>query len=128
MKLWLDDVRKPPDASWTWCRTAQEAFNFVSSHECEEWALDHDLGGQQAHYGKGPYEFNASGYMFLIYAAKCPLPDRISIHSTNSSGVSNMVAILHELAIKSARDIEIIVRPMRGRIMDKTPYYEEATR
>jgi hypothetical protein len=124
MKLWLDDVRKPPDASWTWCKSVDEAIKFVNENECEEWALDHDLGGQLAHYGKGPYDYETKTGSHLCNDFSVKLPPRISIHSTNRGGVGSMVDLLFERASAAQLDIEIIVRPMRGRIMDKTPYYE----
>ena len=124
MKLWLDDVRKPPDDSWTWCRSAEDAIVFARGHECEKWALDYDLGGRLAHYGAGPYDYAApTGLAFIAAMAAEPLPARISIHSTNAGGVIEMIQALHTLAARREQDIEIIVRPMRGRIMDKTPYY-----
>ena len=133
-KLWLDDVRKPPDESWTWCKSVDEALVFVKANACEEWALDHDLGGQLAHYGHGPYDFEApSGLAFVSrLATECDwsrrLPSRISIHSTNDEGVYAMIRILYRFSYQNHQDIEIIVRPMRGRIMDRTPYYEESPR
>lgn len=130
MRLWLDDVRKPSDDSWTWCKSVEEALAFVKANACEEWALDHDLGGQAAHYGQGPYDYAApTGTSFVSLCVGMGdwsriLPKRISIHSTNTAGTVAMVRILHNFASISGQDIEIIVRPMRGRIMDRTPYYE----
>lgn len=37
MKIWLDDVRTPPD-EWFWCKTARDA-GYVT-----EISFDHDLG------------------------------------------------------------------------------------
>ena len=129
MKLWLDDVRKPPNAEYEWCKDVESALAIAA--ECEEWGLDHDLGGQLAHYGKGPYDWAApTGETFcnLVVGMDMPVPDRITIHSTNTIGVCNMVIKLSWLAVKQGRDIEIIVRPMQGKVMDKTPFYEEALR
>lgn len=184
LKLWLDDVRPPPDeyatvycteclihgktegckrcadarhqcSGWTWCKSAEEAFRLVGPYpeilhradchgrdaECatcpthlafidfEEWALDHDLGGQLAHYGRGPYNYLATnGYNFLRLcdAAKVPLPPRISIHSTNPLGSLNMITQLGEMVARNVEcETEIVWLRNRGRIMDKTPYYED---
>ena len=129
MKLWLDDVRKPPDESYVWCKTAAEAFHLTCKHGPEniEFYLDHDLGGQLAHYGKGPYDNEApTGLDFLKWFVEdnCPLK-KVTIHSTNLSGVLQMMIHLYQEAVRLDVETEIIIRPLQGRIMDKTPYYED---
>ena len=44
MNLYLDDVRNPPDDSWTLVRTAEEARTIIASGVVECASLDHDLG------------------------------------------------------------------------------------
>lgn len=44
MKLWFDDIRRPPSSEWLWARTIEEAKLVVNSHEITEASLDHDLG------------------------------------------------------------------------------------
>ena len=49
MKLWIDDFRTPPDASWTWAITLAEAITYYRMHvakeiELSEISFDHDLG------------------------------------------------------------------------------------
>ena len=51
IKLWLDDVREPPDKSWAWVTTATAAIEMLKSGEVDEASLDHDL------------EFNQQGYL-----------------------------------------------------------------
>jgi len=46
MRLWLDDVRPPPDG-WKWARTNAEAKTWLQrggATPVEECSLDHDLG------------------------------------------------------------------------------------
>ena len=50
MKLWLDDVRTPPEG-WVWAKTAQEAIDLLLTREIEEISLDHDLGEGDVGYG-----------------------------------------------------------------------------
>jgi hypothetical protein len=50
MKIWVDDIRTPPDDTWMWCKTSYEAIaelhNAMLRHwEIEIMSLDHDLGG-----------------------------------------------------------------------------------
>lgn len=44
MKLWLDDIREPPDDAWMWARTYEEAKRAMLSLEVTEASLDNDLG------------------------------------------------------------------------------------
>jgi hypothetical protein len=44
MKLWLDDRREPPDESWVWVKTSDEAIRTLALGGVEEASLDHDLG------------------------------------------------------------------------------------
>lgn len=43
-KLWLDDVRKPPDDTWTWVKSYDEAVQAVEDKWFFLMSLDHDLG------------------------------------------------------------------------------------
>src|SRR5690606_30209127 len=46
IKLFLDDVRDPPDDSWILCRTPRSFRHFVRHYwdDLEVVSLDHDLG------------------------------------------------------------------------------------
>ena len=46
MKIWLDDIRKPPDESWTWIKDATQAFSIImlKNKDIEHVSFDHDLG------------------------------------------------------------------------------------
>ena len=50
MKIWVDDIRTPPDDTWCWARSSIAALHCLDElmirHEIpEEMSLDHDLGG-----------------------------------------------------------------------------------
>lgn len=51
MKIWVDDIRTPPDDSWTWCLTSEHAISILNvtskwhTNPLEVMSLDHDLGG-----------------------------------------------------------------------------------
>ena len=129
MKIWLDDVRKPAPG-WSWAKSVPqfEELLDLAGTEVEEIALDHDLGGQLAHYGRGPYDWAAPTGMaaVLLLVKREWLPPKIIIHSTNVQGALNMVLALYDLARRLERDTVIELRPNLGRIMDKTPYYDRA--
>lgn len=47
MKLWIDDLREPPDATWHWSKSSADAllcFKHFAS-DIHEVSFDHDLGG-----------------------------------------------------------------------------------
>ncbi|MBS9532361.1 hypothetical protein KIH27_02020 [Mycobacterium sp. M1] len=47
MKLFVDDLRDPPDGSWTVARTSSAALEILRSGiPVIELSLDHDLGGE----------------------------------------------------------------------------------
>lgn len=50
MKIWVDDIRTPPDYDWCWPVTSQEAIDLLGEARAfgetvEVMSLDHDLGG-----------------------------------------------------------------------------------
>ena len=44
IRMWLDDLRTPPDDSWTWVKTVADATALMEAGEVAEASLDHDLG------------------------------------------------------------------------------------
>ncbi|KXP08710.1 cyclic-phosphate processing receiver domain-containing protein [Tsukamurella pseudospumae] len=47
MKLFVDDIRDPPDATWIVTRTSAEALAVLQSGaQDDELSLDHDVGGE----------------------------------------------------------------------------------
>lgn len=46
MKLFVDDIRNPPDDSWHLARSSEEAIKMCQAVWPSELALDHDLGGE----------------------------------------------------------------------------------
>lgn len=50
MKIWVDDIRTPPDG-WLWCLTSEHAISVLKTvsqwhtNPIEIMSLDHDLGG-----------------------------------------------------------------------------------
>jgi hypothetical protein len=51
MKIWVDDIRTPPDDTWLWCKTSEQAkcvlvlAKYTLGINIEVMSLDHDLGG-----------------------------------------------------------------------------------
>jgi hypothetical protein len=44
MRIWLDDLREPPDEGWVWVKTIEEATNLLANGQVESLSLDNDLG------------------------------------------------------------------------------------
>lgn len=102
MKLWHDDIRRPPDGSWTWARTNEEARRLLNEHPVHELSLDHDLGAHD-------YDPDApdavlvrggaaeTGYDLVRWMlSEGRVPPVLTVHSWNSAGAKRMAAALRE--------------------------------
>lgn len=102
MKLWIDDIRTPPDDSWHICRSVSSAIRALDMfyEQVEEINLDHDISHQVV-VGKmsRPYPceetFEAvARYIALIRRAHNDWNPKIQIHTSNYVGAQNMKKIL----------------------------------
>ena len=97
MKLWLDDIRTPPDSDWVWAKTADDAIYLIRTQEVDEISFDHDLG----------ISTDGTGYSvameieFLCHEKKMKCP-KWKVHSANPVGVSNII-----MAMKNAEKYSI---------------------
>lgn len=87
IKIFLDDLRDPPDDSWTVCRTAEEAILKLSEENVEEISLDHDLGAELTGYDVAKY----IEQQVVMNRMPCP---RWSVHSANPVGRQNIAAAM----------------------------------
>lgn len=117
MKLYLDDVRSPPDDSWTVARTAKEARSILLAGPVEMASLDHDLdicstctpgevhkdtnlvvvASLEAVCAKGcTCACHETGYDFVKWMAGVGLwPEhKPAVHSANPVGKANMIAVI----------------------------------
>ncbi len=83
VKLWLDDRRTPPDATWRWVTTPDAAIELLESNEVGLISFDHDLGFD------GERELN--GYMVLVWIEEAVAlrgydPPEMLVHSANPPG------------------------------------------
>lgn len=99
-KVWHDDVRRPPDDTWFWARTNEQAIAALEALEIDEIVLDHDLGGHnidpdgpEAIYYKGSSE--STGLMLVDWMIdNDKVPAKVVIHSWNSPGALRMLKTL----------------------------------
>lgn len=90
MKVYLDDIRKPP-AGWKLVKWPDEAIKLLKTGKVEEISLDHDLGDDE----------RGTGYDVVLWIEKAVVtkkfnPPKIKVHSANVSARKKM-----ELGIKS---------------------------
>jgi hypothetical protein len=92
MKLFLDDIRDPPDETWIVVRSFREAHDWVKQHGFPTLvSLDHDLGGE------------LTGMDFVHFLINLDLdtgtmPDDFSfiVHSANPVGAGNIAGLLDQ--------------------------------
>jgi len=82
MKLWVDDMREPPDTSWIVARSAAAAIDVLRTGWVTELSLDHDLGD-----GRDGYEVAA-----WLEMHPALLPWRMDCHSANPVGRERIMA------------------------------------
>lgn len=83
MKIWVDDIRTPPDDTWEWAKDSMEALGWLMHtqmcyRDChiELMSLDHDLGGD-----------DTSRRIVLWMCENEFWPDEVVVHSANPVGV-----------------------------------------
>lgn len=94
-RLFLDDIRNPPDEGWVVCRSTQEAIDAIKKKGIPDFmSLDHDLGGED------------TTMIFLkrlvneLWDGKS-IPPKYQVHSANPVGTKNIISYM-ESWIKSA--------------------------
>ena len=95
MKIWLDDVRTPPDDTWTHCTSVSSATITLAMYqqEVEEISFDHDLGEDP----EGNEYPNGNEFAKIIEEkAHVGLMDPVkwNVHSANSPGRDKIVATM----------------------------------
>ena len=87
-KLWLDDIRTPPDETWLWVRSYDEATEAIDSACFDIISLDHDLGvveiGGEVEAKTG---YDVACYLEQrVFSGEITAPNRILSHSANPVG------------------------------------------
>lgn len=129
MKLWHDDIRRPPDLSWFWARTNKEAIWFLVGLDREgtpaqEASLDHDMGMEDQDPDADPSTWLLKGdspdgdgvdLAYALYHLRIA-PPKITIHSWNDAGAARMAGILREAGS------DVTINPFRPPRMDDHTY------
>ena len=100
MKIWLDDIREPPDEGWLWFKSVETArlyFEVAEDmlEECEI-SLDHDLG-----------ENHPTGYDLIKWLEEKVMTGKVTtqgysfpkirVHSANPVGRKNIEAAVKRI-------------------------------
>lgn len=83
MKIWVDDIRTPPDDDWIWYKNSHDFLEHYYGcgfePDCcnvEVLSLDHDLGGD-----------DTSRPIVLAMCERGTWPVEVRVHSANPVGV-----------------------------------------
>jgi hypothetical protein len=101
MKLWLDDIRKPPDETWFWATTANAAIELLNSGAVAVASLDHDLA--PLHYTEAFYGEGTGLEVAKHIAAMEEPPSMVIVHSWNSVGAMKMMEELRAAGVNCVR-------------------------
>jgi hypothetical protein len=100
MKLWIDDLRTPPDESWRWAKNSYEALGIlraeysalvglasIQTDELTAVSFDHDLGGE-----------DTSRPVMLWMAEYGFWPKTVYVHTMNVVGADYLMGIANRYA------------------------------
>lgn len=129
MKLWVDDIRKAPDDSWTVARNVTEAIRILSRfRHFDEISLDHDISHFEnldekdvdqevkactecfcavAYYIAEKWYVQArfEDSEFATYALR--ITPAITLHTANPVGGDEMFAVLKDRGIKATKAYKV---------------------
>ena len=89
MKLFVDDIRKLPDESWSLARTVSEAIRAINMFDFEVISLDHDIEGSKETFDTVAL-FLAEKYKDYLISDR----PKIVLHTANPVGARRMHGIL----------------------------------
>jgi hypothetical protein len=93
-KLWVDDVREPPDDSWVWVKNYIDAILQIALQDFEVISLDHDL----ACYYDGKEYTGYAVLLFMVYMkeARGYKFVNVKVHSMNPVGRQKMIETIEK--------------------------------
>lgn len=90
-KLYLDDLRAPPDSSWTVARSVEAAWHHIREYGLPvEMSLDHDLGSELSVDAPVLLHSLTEAYLDGDPRFANVRNIRMSVHSANPVGVKNL--------------------------------------
>lgn len=99
-KLWVDDVRTPPDWTWQWAITYREGLNYLLANAdiVTHISLDHDLGTGETGYDLACVveELAMDGRMKSLKA--------MTTHSANPVGRDRILQAIQKIMILTYKE------------------------
>jgi hypothetical protein len=90
-KLFIDDLRDPPDDSWIVVRSHKEAIGYFSNHGIPDAiSFDHDLGLEETGYDTAKWIVE----QVIDKTLDIPLGFVYKVHSMNPVGKQNIESLL----------------------------------
>lgn len=113
MKLFVDDIRTPPNDTWHICRTVISAIKALDMFwsTVEEISLDHDISHQVVMGGMSrPYPCDETFEVVAICIAQIKKLNpswapKIEIHTSNYTGARNMRVRLEDAGFKDVTSV-----------------------
>lgn len=94
-KIWVDDIRYPPNTDWIWVKSVNQAKTLIEILENTDSemliSLDHDAG---AYVADGGDYINILNYLEARAHDGYKIKSAFRIHSFNTVGYMNMKAII----------------------------------
>ena len=109
MRLYVDDLRKVPDGTWTLARTNTEAIHLLATGHVEEISIDHDIcvpGDMnisepvRRRLKIGEETFQPIFYYITLMPVETR-PKKITIHTANPAAALRMESLLKDFGIES---------------------------
>lgn len=101
-KLWIDDLRDPPDDSWEVVRTAHRALCLLEDNEYEEVSFDNDLGFDSLYGNKMLEGRNILGWLRARQANGLYVPPALNAHTSNPDA---LIAMESDIALMEGEAI-----------------------
>jgi len=101
MRLYVDDIRKPPNDQWELARTNTRAIGLLLSGHVEEISLDHDI----CFYDRPQkiIQITEETFMpiawFIAMMGKKNAPKKIRLHSANPAGRRHMHGVFEDAGL-----------------------------
>jgi hypothetical protein len=87
-KMFIDDIRTPPNQGWIIARSSDEAFEYIKKNGMPSFiSFDHDLGGDDT-------SMKLLRKLESEFGDNIPFPPDYAVHSANPVGSKNIVSFM----------------------------------
>ena len=95
LKVYLDDVRDPPDDTWVCVRTPSEAIELLETGRVAEISFDFDLGYDEE--GREMTGYSVALWIEEAVALRNFTPPRMQVHSANPPGHERLLRAIESI-------------------------------